>query len=201
MSWTYRDAGGLARAARCLLWTQAALSAVSALLALTRDSLIVDKTMIQLLGVAEMLVFLGCVAAVLAWTYRANANARANGATDMMVSPGWAVGWYFVPLAYLAMPFVATRELWKASANPKDWQLIKTPPVLIVWWACWLAAFIAFNLAIALAAEPDPDAVPVGQTFYLATDVFAVPAALALAHIIGRVQALQTRVRAEGVFG
>ena len=52
------------------------------------------------------------------WIYRANYNARQLGATDMQFSPGWAVGWNFIPIANLWKPYQAMREIWQASADP-----------------------------------------------------------------------------------
>src|SRR3546814_7630930 len=40
---------------------------------------------------------------VLRWTYVANANARALGATDLTVTPLMSILWYFIPLANLWM--------------------------------------------------------------------------------------------------
>ena len=51
------------------------------------------------------------------WLYRANANVRALGADDMMGSPGLGVGWFFIPLANLFMPYMTVRDIWRASAQ------------------------------------------------------------------------------------
>src|SRR5512132_1941138 len=72
----------------------------------------------QLVGVSVLLgllAFLACSIVWLIWQYRAQANARAltNGGTS--VSPGWAVGWWFIPFANLLKPFLSMHELWQAS--------------------------------------------------------------------------------------
>ena len=45
---------------------------------------------------------------------RANRNARAFG-SSMSISPGWAAGWFFVPIANLWMPYQAMKEIWQGS--------------------------------------------------------------------------------------
>ena len=46
------------------------------------------------LVVALVVVVLFCC-----WIYRANCNARALGAQGMSFTPGWSVGWFFIPIA------------------------------------------------------------------------------------------------------
>jgi len=73
------------------------------------------------------------------WIYRANFNARQLGAKDMEITPGWAVGWFFIPFANLWVPFEAMSEIWNASAIPLAWRQQRTPPLVAVWWCIWLA--------------------------------------------------------------
>lgn len=91
---------------------------------------------------------IGSVSAVIAfivmflvakWIYRVNRNARVL-APDKSIGPGWAVGWLFVPLACLFMPFRAMRETWQISQQPQNWRAVRVPPLLRWWWGCWLAA-------------------------------------------------------------
>jgi len=76
---------------------------------------------------------------ILMWIYRANANARLPGAQDMKFTPGWSVGWFFIPFAMLFKPFQAMKEIWRASANPQDWQS-QPVSVLVGWW--WFFGYL-----------------------------------------------------------
>ena len=49
------------------------------------------------------------------WIYRAAANVVAANVVGFDFTPGWAVGWYFVPFANLVQPFLAMRQIWNAS--------------------------------------------------------------------------------------
>jgi hypothetical protein len=143
-----------------------------------------------LLDTLQLLLFVAGVLAAARWLYVAGGNVRAMGATDMMGSPAWSVGWYFVPLANLVMPFVAMRELWRASAHPRDWQAAPAPAFLLLWWVCWLASNIAGTVAFRLEWEgyAGMDAVATAQ---MISDALFVPAALLFAHIVARIQAMQ----------
>lgn len=52
------------------------------------------------------------------WIYRANFNARSLGAQKMKFTPGWSVGYYFIPFLNLWRPYQAMKEIWKASKTP-----------------------------------------------------------------------------------
>jgi hypothetical protein len=82
----------------------------------------------------------------LRWTYLVKKNAMAFGASylEFDFSPGWSVGYYFVPLANLVAPYKALRETFQAShpefrpdAQRLEWS--DPPKLLPLWWALWLA--------------------------------------------------------------
>ena len=78
------------------------------------------------------------------WVYRSAVNARALGAGGFQFSPGWAVGWYFIPIACLWMPYKAMSEIIRASrpalpfTDSTAWWDIRTGPILPLWWATWI---------------------------------------------------------------
>ena len=86
----------------------------------------------------------------LKWIYRANRNCRGFGANDMRFSSGWSVGWYFIPVMNLFMPFKAMKEIWLVSIKgPENWQIIddageekKGVIVLKLWWTLWTGALV-----------------------------------------------------------
>ncbi len=99
----------------------------------------------MLVGGAMMLA---AVILVLTWTYRANANCRRLGATGMRFRPGWAVGWFFVPVANLWKPYQVMREIWAASRDPDRWQTQAAPAILKWWWGLFLVSLLfAFSPA------------------------------------------------------
>ena len=86
----------------------------------------------------------------LCWVYRANANAHRLGAAGMEDTPGWSVGWYFIPFANLWMPYQSMKEIWRASAAPADWRNHPRGVILPWWWFLFLASGVAGQVAFAL---------------------------------------------------
>jgi hypothetical protein len=191
-----RDSALLARVVRWLLWANALGALLEIVLRWRRgfDPFFITEAEAAMV-LAQLALFLGTAIAFLVWLYRAEVNVRALGAEDMMVSPGWAVGWFFVPLVQLVMPFVAVRELWKASATPRDWQLGASSPLIPLWWACWLGSVISGNIAFALSRMEDYDAFLAADFTGMISAAFTIPSAILLAAIIGHIQAMQESPR------
>lgn len=136
---------------------------------------------------------------VLVWIHRANYNARQLGATGLKMSPGWAVGWYFVPIACFWKPYQAMKEIWQASVNPKHWWRQAGSPLLGWWWALWL--FRGWGPVIAAGGPVRihygrGETVAVGAETLMAAaevaaEVLAVPMTLFLLMIIDRIHSLQ----------
>ena len=74
----------------------------------------------------------------LIWQHQATANLWARGLRDLRTSPGWAVGWWFVPFAWYVMPFLAVREI-DVRSSP-DGAPRRASPLLGWWWAAWIGA-------------------------------------------------------------
>lgn len=193
-AWTYGDASTAAAWARRLLWADATLSAAAIALVLLRG---LDPWRVgpadAAIGIGQLIVFIACAFVTLRWLYLANVNARALGADDLMGSPGLAVGWFFVPLANLFMPYVTVRDMWKASADPRDWQGASASGAILLWWILWLIGNVAGTISFRLWLEKD--AGTAGEIFSLVSNLAAIPAALILAWVIGRIQAMQENAR------
>ena len=91
-----------------------------------------------IIGIAYLAVFIISGIIILKWIYRANYNARKLGAQNMKFTPGWSVGWYFIPIFMLWKPYQAMKEIWKASINPDDWGNVNVSSILSWWWVFWL---------------------------------------------------------------
>jgi len=75
------------------------------------------------------------------WTYRVAKNATAMGAR-LSISPGWAVGFYFIPIVSWWMPYSAMVQTWDASdPDPRsDPYQPRSHALLVAWWLSWLAS-------------------------------------------------------------
>ena len=68
------------------------------------------------------------------WIVRAHKNLRAFGITDTTYTPGWALGWFFVPFLNLVRPFQAMKELWQASHAGAEWSKSSSTKLVNSWW-------------------------------------------------------------------
>ena len=93
-----------------------------------------------IIGVLQLITFIVTGVTFLMWIYRANLNARGFGATDMEFTPGWSVGYYFIPFINWFRPYQAMKEIWKVSTNPSDWKNQPSSVLLGWWWTLWLVS-------------------------------------------------------------
>ena len=84
------------------------------------------------------------------WIYRAAANVVAANVAGFDFTPGWAVGWYFVPFANLVQPFLAMRQIWNASHSGGS-DLDRGDPILTLWWTLWLISNITANISVQMS--------------------------------------------------
>ncbi len=108
-----------------------------------------------LIGIVEIAILIASGILILKWIHRANSNARQLGAMGMEFTPGWSIGWYFIPFANLWMPYQAMKEIWKASSNPKDWKSLEAPSLLGWWWLVWIVCSVLGNVSLRLAFKAD----------------------------------------------
>jgi hypothetical protein len=116
-------------------------------------------------GIGVLDVLLSIVTAVLfcVWTYRAYKNLRRLGVRGLRYSPGWAVGYFFVPIANLFKPCAVFLEMWKAS-DPKApvddayaWQDRSGGVLVGLWWTSWIISNLISNISLrASLATPNP---------------------------------------------
>jgi hypothetical protein len=102
------------------------------------------------------LVFILTVVMWLVWQHRAHRNLTALGSSNLRFKPGWVVGWWFIPVANFALPYLTMRELWKASDPPSgaiDWRGQKTTPLLWLWWGAWVGAVVLGSISFTITTS------------------------------------------------
>jgi hypothetical protein len=151
-----------------------------------------NDTRQQTIGIAQFVAYIVTGIVFLVWIYRANRNARALGAQGMQFTPGWSVGWYFVPIMSLWKPFQAMREIWQASAEPGNWRAVQTPPLLGWWWALYLGNQILSQIAYHLSEKVDSmDSAMTASFVMTASSVTGLPLDIVGLLLIGKIAANQ----------
>lgn len=195
----FHDPTELTRWTRVALYAYMALALVSvwrdvrALLGNGSEGPATGLLAVAILGVLAMIVTSLIIAIlVLNWIHLANRNARQLGAGDMRFTPGWAVGWYFVPIAWFWKPYQAMKEIWQASASPFGWRGQQVSPLLHWWWFLWLVPWGVATVDWAVGRTLDEaGAETLGATTGLVSDLLDFPLALVLLAIINRVHGMQ----------
>jgi hypothetical protein len=85
----------------------------------------------------------------------------------MEYTPGWAVGWYFVPFANLFKPFQATVEIYKATdpgADAQSWRWRPVPSFLNWWWGVWVLSNVLGGAIGRLSLTSHPSALAFAST-------------------------------------
>lgn len=93
------------------------------------------------IGILEIVVFLATIVAWLMWQHRAYANLRLVGSRETEYTPGWSVGYWFIPILNLFRPYQITAELWRRSElhNGRDSiGSLSRPPLILAWWVSYI---------------------------------------------------------------
>jgi len=111
--------------------------------------------------VAEIVLVVVAAIPWLMWQFRGHELLRRRLATPgLRITPGWAVGWWFVPFANLGKPAVAMAELWRASGGEDEtrgvWTTRRLPAVFAWWWGFWVARVACYFVANAATNAETP---------------------------------------------
>lgn len=150
---------------------------------------------IGLVSLLSSAVSLGTIIVYLVWTHQAAKNVRAFGQQMLEFTPGWAVGWWFIPFASLWLPYKALREIWRASdpdtVGAKDgtaWVSSAVPGLFPLWWSTYIlngvvATLIAFAQVLRSLENPGEPSFG-GSPYAIGGHVFQIVAAVAIVSIM-----------------
>jgi Domain of unknown function (DUF4328) len=148
---------------------------------------------IMIVGVAAVIVNVGTIVVFAMWIYRAAANIRDADVPGFEYTPGWAVGWYFIPFANFVKPFSAMRQIWNASRGATI-DLDEGHSTLTIWWAFWLISNIANNISLRMSLKvEDPNMLETGIYFGLIGSVASVPLYFAAKNLVQEITDGQSR--------
>jgi hypothetical protein len=156
------------------------------------DSMSVWNLVSGLIALLLMPVFIYTVVTFLMWLYRIFSNLPSLRSDQMEFTPGWAVGWWFIPLANLIKPYQAVRTAW-AESDPDievHNEFLTTiqsgaPSFMMLWWALWIIGNVVSNVSSRLdsLAEPGEQAI-LGYVLILESVIWIVASALAIKVIL-----------------
>jgi hypothetical protein len=103
------------------------------------ESLLTTLTILRIvISVAGFIVFL-------TWFYRKYKNLYVLGRDQMRFTPGWAVGYWFVPFLNLVRPVQCVYDIWNGGALDEE---PMTGNLLFgVWWAAWIVSGVIAQIS------------------------------------------------------
>lgn len=197
----WRESRGIATASRWLLWAHASVTICFAIAEWTAGASGDPESLmaVGMIALLQLCVFVITSIVVLRWFYVATANGLALGA-DELPSPAMAVGAFFIPFVNLVMPYMTLRDLWQASARPRDGESEPGSIIVVAWWALWLGASVAGLIAMLSGGDVEGEPAQSTSVFSAASMLCSAGAALCLAWIVGRIQAAQAAGRPAAIF-
>ncbi len=149
----YESPAGRSRKARWLIGLTIAVNAVSVLLLGAQRSLL-DRgpgnispaewnrsdARIGAAGLVELLLFVVAVVLFLRWLHRCYRNLVELDTENMRFTPGWAVGYWFIPILNLWRPKQILDDLWRGTDARADtgagaWRSLPSTGLVATWWA------------------------------------------------------------------
>ena len=152
---------------------------------LTPDQLASDDPMQGVVGLLQ--AGLGLVSGIvfLRWVYRAYKNIQGFGAEGLRFSPGWAVGYYFIPFLSLIRPAQVMSEIWRVSQDPQNWMRRRGSWLVGTWWALFLSYSVATQVSLELALDGSTnDQWWLAAIFAILGDLFSVPLSIVALRLI-----------------
>ena len=114
------------------------------------DANALPAAMILLSGLVGLATFV----LLIIWLYRAAKNNEALGRQNPRLGPGWAIGGWFIPIAWWVIPFIILDDVWRGSdpsiaRGDPSWRRSSTMGAI---WA-WLVTAVIFTVPSAIASS------------------------------------------------
>jgi Domain of unknown function (DUF4328) len=140
------------------------------------------------LGVATAITFLK-------WVYRAYKNVQGFGAEGLRFSPGWAIGYYFIPILSLIRPVQVMSEIWRASYDPRNWPRNPGSWLIATWWTLFLlySGVTQVSLQIGIQASTN-DQWTLAAVFAILGDLFSVPLSIIVLRLVTEIYKRQKQL-------
>jgi len=181
---------------------------ISALLIwLYMPSTIIPFSQEQLVMIDYFIIAMGLIHTALFWmtvmfvarvTYRAMRNLHTIGSKFPEMSPAWAVGWYFIPIANLWQPAKGMSQIYNGTFAAVG-ETVPGESRIAIWWTCWLLGNIIANVAIRISGFDNMGAGIPSFSFDIASSVFGALSAWALIRLIRPIAEKQELLKHGGV--
>lgn len=120
------------------------------------------------------------------WLYNSVRNVREVRGASMRATPGWAVGYWFIPIINFYRPYQTMVELWERSSDGIAVKIL--PPSIGLWWLTYFLGGVLESSGDRLQAV---ELLRLSAGLEVASKVLLAVAAYLLIRIIGAIDAAQ----------
>lgn len=163
----------------------------------TQDNIFIVYVLQTMVGAALIVNFI----MLMFWIWRTVRNTGLLGIRNMTYSPGWSIGWWFIPLANLFAPYMALSEIYRANRDMEGWRKSDHPFAVIVF---WLVTLVQVSVAIMIRFIKNPDGNIDPNSLHLVLYSLGAVRVLSLLFIIIRIGGFQkhlaNRLPLENIF-
>jgi hypothetical protein len=145
-----------------------------------------------LIALAQLIGFAATGVCFLCWVHRVYKNLKALGVRAKH-PPGWAVGYFFIPVVNLVEPYRIVREIWTGS-DPDHSPPGPAPNPIEVqcWWGLYLLHAFAGRAAGSMQRSPEASQVSAAW-LSLSSDVLSILAAALAILLVNEIDDRQSR--------
>lgn len=123
------------------------------------------------IGLLQLAVTLITAIIFLKWTYRIINNAYSIDGSSLTISPGWGIGYYFVPIFSLWKPYQALRDAYDVLIS--KCAVERNQLLFSLWWAAWLISCFAGQAVFRLSLRAETiDELIVANSITLGSDAW-----------------------------
>lgn len=155
----------------------------------------------QLLSIVVVVASILAGIMFLVWIYRAYRNLEILRADGRKVTPGGAVGAFFIPFVNLVRPYQVAQELWRGSdpecTDEYAWTERPSSGLIKVWWFVRLAevilSYVSSRMMLLESRHPTLESIVAALWVLFASYLVSIPASVAIIAVVLRISERQDR--------
>ncbi len=154
-----------------------------------------NDTRQRVVGIIYLLAYAVTGVTFLKWIHRVNLNVRGFGAQNLQFTPGWSIGYYFIPFLNLVRPYRAMKEIWQASKNPDEWSSQSVSPILGWWWALFLISGFLGQTSFRLSMQANSiETLSISTIVSIVSGLLDIPLSLVALTLVTKVFRMQEQL-------
>jgi hypothetical protein len=151
----------------------------------------------QILSITYLLASVVSGIVMLVWFYRAYRNLEVLGCIGRSMTPGWAVGYFFIPIANLFRPYQAAQEIWKGSdpacLDDYEWTHQPGSALILFWWLVRIGGFVVDRIGASMLQSTQLEGLIAGLKVLMAAYALGAVVDVLLIAMVLRINRRQDR--------